>query len=62
MLIDNVHVSPQRYKLASSDLHKGHMTPVMFFVPLTKFATAKINCTSGLLYYARIVTQINDNF
>lgn len=35
MFIDNVHVSQQRYKLASSDLHNAHMTPVMFPPPPT---------------------------
>ena len=52
MLIANFHVSQQRCKLWHHLTFKEHMIPGMFFLSLLSCATAKINCTLGLLYYA----------
>lgn len=62
MLIANFHVSQQRCKLWHHMTFQAHMMPAMLFFFLLSCATAKINCTPGLLQYAWIVSQMNDSF
>lgn len=62
MLIANFHVLQQRCKLWHHLTFQELMMLAMLFFSTLSCTTAKINCTPGLLQYAWIVSQMNDNF